>query len=108
MTARTCLLVAALSGGLAVTLGAFGAHGLNDTKYLERTYADLPEKTVAGMEVPASWKYFRDFETAVDYQFMHTAALLACGLLPAPVRFGAAISLLKGSPSAGRPLRKCH
>jgi uncharacterized membrane protein YgdD (TMEM256/DUF423 family) len=81
MTARTCLLVAALSGGLAVTLGAFGAHGLNDTKYLERRYADLPAKTVAGMEVPASWKYFRDFETAVDYQFMHTAALLACGIL---------------------------
>ena len=47
MTARTCLLVAALSGGLAVTLGAFGAHGLNDTKYLERKYADLPAKTVA-------------------------------------------------------------
>jgi uncharacterized membrane protein YgdD (TMEM256/DUF423 family) len=81
MTARTCLLVAALSGGLAVTLGAFGAHGLNDTKYLERKYADLPAKTVAGMEVPASWKYFRDFETAVHYQFTHTAALIACGLL---------------------------
>jgi uncharacterized membrane protein YgdD (TMEM256/DUF423 family) len=66
---------------LGVVLGAFGAHGLNDTKYLERKYAEVPEKVVAGLSVPASWKYFRDFETAVDYQLAHTAALLACGLL---------------------------
>ena len=81
MTPRTCLIAAALSGAVAVTLGAFGAHGLNDTKFLERKYGDLPAKTVAGMEVPASWKYFRDFETAVDYQFVPTAALLGCGIL---------------------------
>jgi uncharacterized membrane protein YgdD (TMEM256/DUF423 family) len=81
MSPRTPLLLAAISGMLSVILGAFGAHGLNDTKYLEKKYADTPDKIIAGMTVPASWKYFRDFETAVDYQLAHTAALLACGLL---------------------------
>ena len=81
MSPRTPLLLACFSGMLSVILGAFGAHGLNDTKFLEKKYADTPDKVVAGMTVPASWKYFRDFETAVDYQLTHTAALLACGLL---------------------------
>jgi len=81
MSTRTALLAAAISGMLSVILGAFGAHGLNDTKYLERKYADTPPKTVAGMQMPAAFKYFRDFETAVDYQLTHTTALLACGLL---------------------------
>ncbi|MEY3172351.1 MAG: hypothetical protein RLZZ436_264 [Planctomycetota bacterium] len=81
MSPRTVLLIAALSGLLSVILGAFGAHGLNDTKYLERKYADMPAKTVAGLQLPAAFKYFRDFETGVDYQLTHTAALLACGLL---------------------------
>jgi uncharacterized membrane protein YgdD (TMEM256/DUF423 family) len=81
MNARLCLTLAALFGFLGVTLGAFGAHGLNDTKYLEKRYADLPEKTVAGQQFPASYKYFRDFETGVEYQLTHTAALLAVGLL---------------------------
>ena len=81
MSPRVCLCVAALSGFLAVMLGAFGAHGLNDTKFLEKKYADLEPKNIAGFQVPASYKYFRDFETAVHYQLTHTAALLACGLL---------------------------
>ena len=81
MNARVCLSLAAVSGFVAVLLGAFGAHGLNDTKFLENKYADMAPKTVAGFSVPASFKYFRDFETGVDYQLTHTAALLACGLL---------------------------
>lgn len=81
MSPRTALITAAVSGLLSVALGAFGAHGLNDTKFLERKYADTPAKTVAGMEVPAAFKYFRDFETGVDYQLTHTVALLVCGLL---------------------------
>lgn len=68
MSPRTALFTAAVSGLFSVVLGAFGAHGLNDTKFLERKYADTPAKTVAGMEVPAAFKYFRDFETGVDYQ----------------------------------------
>ncbi|MFM7831601.1 MAG: DUF423 domain-containing protein [Planctomycetaceae bacterium] len=81
MNARLCLTLAALSGFLGVALGAFGAHGLNDTKFLENRYAELPEKNVAGQKFPASYKYFRDFETGVEYQLTHTAALLAVGLL---------------------------
>ncbi len=81
MTPRLILVTAAISGLFSVLLGAFGAHGLNDTKYLERKYAETPPKIVAGMSVPASFKYFRDFETGVDYQLTHTVALLVCGLL---------------------------
>lgn len=81
MNAARCLTLAALFGFLGVALGAFGAHGLNDTKYLEKRYADLPEKNVAGQTFPASFKYFRDFETGVEYHLTHTAALLAVGLL---------------------------
>jgi len=81
MNAARCLTLAALFGFFGVALGAFGAHGLNDTKYLEKRYADLPEKNVAGQTFPASFKYFRDFETGVEYHLTHTAALLAVGLL---------------------------
>lgn len=54
------LTIAALLGMVAVILGAFGAHGLEktlDTRMLQR------------------------FHTGVEYQFYHTAALLAVGLL---------------------------
>lgn len=54
------LLFAALFGVLAVSLGAFGAHGLEklvDTKMLQR------------------------FHTGVEYQFYHTLALGLTGLL---------------------------
>ncbi|MCU0428829.1 MAG: DUF423 domain-containing protein [Cytophagaceae bacterium] len=55
------LLAASLLGGLSVGIGAFGAHAwapfLKDTGRLET------------------------FETAVRYQFYHTLALLACGIL---------------------------
>ena len=58
--AKTFLLIAAISGGLAVVLGAFGAHGLKGR---------LPEDLLAV------------YHTAVEYQFYHTFALLAAGLL---------------------------
>lgn len=51
---------AALSGFLAVALGAFGAHGLKD---------HLPA------DLLAVW------QTAVQYQFWHTLALLGIGIL---------------------------
>ena len=61
MTARLLLQLAALLGGLGVAIGAFGAHALHDT--LVRTgRADT-------------------FETAVRYQFYHTLAVLAVGVL---------------------------
>lgn len=61
MTARLILQLAALLGALSVGIGAFAAHGLRKT--LE----------AAGR--------FETFETAVRYQFYHTLALLAVGVL---------------------------
>lgn len=54
------LFIGALLGGLAVALGAFGAHGLKARL--------APEKLVT-------------FETGVRYQVYHSLALLAVGLV---------------------------
>ena len=55
------IYIAAVQGALAVTIGAFGAHALkNHLVAIGRT--DV-------------------FETAVKYQFYHTFALLAVGIL---------------------------
>ena len=57
---KTVLSVAAISGLLAVALGAFGAHGL---------------KAIISPEMLEVYK------TGVQYQFYHTFALLAVGIL---------------------------
>jgi uncharacterized membrane protein YgdD (TMEM256/DUF423 family) len=61
MSPRLILQLAALLGGLTVAIGAFGAHGLR-----------------AMLEASGR---FDTFETAVRYQFYHTLALLAVGVL---------------------------
>lgn len=61
MNARLIILLAAVLGALGVSLGAFGAHALK--AHLEATGR------------------LETFETAVRYQFYHTLALLALGLL---------------------------
>jgi uncharacterized membrane protein YgdD (TMEM256/DUF423 family) len=61
MSTRLILQLAALLGGLTVAIGAFGAHGLR------------PMLEASGR--------FDTFETAVRYQFYHTLALLAVGVL---------------------------
>jgi uncharacterized membrane protein YgdD (TMEM256/DUF423 family) len=53
--------IIALSGALSVALGAFAAHGLQDS---------------------LSETYLQTFRTAVLYQFLHTIALLALVSLP--------------------------
>jgi len=58
--ARLFLSIGAISGALAVMLGAFGAHGLK---------AKLSEKMLA------------NYMTGVEYHFYHTFAILAVGLL---------------------------
>ena len=58
--ARIFLLLAAISGFTGVALGAFAAHGLR---------ARLPEGMLGV------------FQTGVQYQLWHTAALIAVGLL---------------------------
>ena len=60
MSAQLIIKCAAISGFLAVALGAFGAHGLK---------GKLP---VDMMNV---------YQTAVQYQFYHTMALLAVAIL---------------------------
>ncbi len=60
MSARFTLVTAALLGALAVALGAFAAHGL-------KSILSAPLLEV--------------FQTGVDYQFWHVAALLVTGLL---------------------------
>ena len=57
---RFWLIVAALSGGLCVALGAFGAHALKNV-------LDVYSREI--------------YEKAVQYQMFHTAALLVVGIL---------------------------
>lgn len=57
---KKTLIIAAISGMLAVMLGAFGAHGL---------------KKIISPEMLEVYK------TGVQYQFYHTIALLAVGIL---------------------------
>lgn len=61
MNSKTILISAAVSGALAVGLGAFGAHALK---------AFLAETARTGT-----------YQTAVTYHFYHTLALLATGIL---------------------------
>ena len=63
MSARLILQLAAVLGALTVAIGAFGAHGLR------------PMLEASGRA--------DTFETAVRYQFYHTLALLAVGVLAA-------------------------
>ncbi len=60
MSARICLLVAALSGFMVVVLGAFAAHALR---------ASLPDRL------------YEVFQTGVQYQMFHTLALFMLGHL---------------------------
>ena len=81
MSPRTCLILATLFGLLAVLLGAFGAHGLGDSDgYLQRKYASTEPKNIAGSSLPASYKYYLDYQTAVRYHMWHALALLGIGL----------------------------
>ena len=57
---RTFLIIAGISGSLAVALGAFGAHALQSM---------LSPKDLA------------TFHTGVEYQFYHTLALIGVALL---------------------------
>ena len=74
------LLIGAISGFLAVALGAFGAHGL-ETRFEKQGYEGL-----ALLDKLDPWK------TAAQYQLVHALALLAVGLLAAR-RCGLAINL---------------
>jgi uncharacterized membrane protein YgdD (TMEM256/DUF423 family) len=61
MNSNTCIVAGALLGGLAVVLGAFGAHGLES--YL------------------AEHNQAANYETAARYQMYHALALVLVGVL---------------------------
>ena len=81
MSARICLSLAAALAFVAVLAGAFGAHGLSDSGYLERSYSDMEPKNISGMELPPGYKYLQDFRTGVRYHMWHALALFGVGLL---------------------------
>ncbi len=83
------LVVGALLGGLAVALGAFGAHGL------EGMLRGSDEILSA-----AAQKQLANWETAARYQMYHALALLAVGIL-AGRRCSAAIHLAGVTMTAG-------
>lgn len=58
---KTIYIIASISAGLAVALGAFGAHGLQS--------------------LTSDPKIIHGYETAVEYQFYHSLALFITGLL---------------------------
>ena len=79
-SARTWVVVGAISAGIAVVTGAFGAHGLEDR--LSAVYGDTV-RNIAGLEVPATYKYLQDFNTAARYQMYHALGLIALGSIAA-------------------------
>ena len=74
---RNWMVLGAILAGLAVVFGAFGAHGLEGQ--LTDLYGD-EVKTIAGLEVPATYKYLRDFNTGAEYQMYHALGLLSLGI----------------------------
>lgn len=67
------LVLAAIVCGLAVGLGAFGAHGLK--KHLNETY-----------EVEVAKKKLDQWETAAHYQMTHGLAVLGLSILAITIR----------------------
>ncbi|MBL7747615.1 MAG: DUF423 domain-containing protein [Chitinophagaceae bacterium] len=58
---KKSLIAAAIFGGLAVALGAFGAHGLE--------------------KITSDEKILHGYQTGVQYQMYHALALIAVGIL---------------------------
>lgn len=76
---RLWVVTGAIVAGLAVVLGAFGAHGAEAV--LLEVHQSAEPKTIAGMDVPASYKYLQDYRTAAAYQMTHAVAIILVGLL---------------------------
>lgn len=72
------LAIGAIMGGIAVSAGALGAHGLDH--YFVVKYADQTRE-LTGETVSAAQKALADFKTGAEYQMYHALALLTVGLL---------------------------
>lgn len=79
MSGNKWLTSGAVLAGLAVVFGAFAAHGLD--QFLVDKYGSAPAKTVAGFEIPATYKYLQDFKTGAEYQMYHALGMIVVGLL---------------------------
>lgn len=76
---RLWCTVGAIVAGTAVILGAFGAHGAEGI--LKDVHKSAESKEIAGLSVPASYKYLQDFRTAAHYQMIHGIAIFLVGVL---------------------------
>lgn len=76
--ARTWIVLGGVLACLSVVFGAFGAHGLEGT--LNDIYGDATKK-IAGLEVPATYKYLQDFNTGARYQMYNALGLIALGVI---------------------------
>lgn len=79
-TPRQWIITGAVLAALAVVFGAFGAHGLESR--LAAVYGDQ-QRSIAGLDVPATYKYLQDFKTGADYHMYHALGLLALGIASA-------------------------
>lgn len=85
MDGLTWLRIGAISGFVAVALGAFGAHGLSDRfKPLETDPFPIQQSKRRSLE---------NFETAARYQMYHALALAAVGLLAISGRTAGALTV---------------
>ena len=78
---------------IAVGMGAFGAHVVSND-VLPSVHGEADAKSVATMEVPAAYKAYLDYKTAVLYQMVHGFGIILAGLLG---RRGKAHMLLQGA-----------
>ena len=76
---KSWLTIGATLAGLAVVTGAFAAHGIDE--FCAKKYQDARTKSIAGLEIPVSWKRLQDVKTAAEYQMYHALGLIAVGLL---------------------------
>ena len=66
--------------GVAVALGAFGAHVVSQD-ILPTVHEETPVKRVAGFDMPGSYKAYLDYKTAVLYQMIHGIGIIIVGSL---------------------------
>lgn len=76
---RLWCTVGAIFAALGVVFGAFGAHFLDPI--LLDVHKSAEPKIIAGLEVPASYKYLQDFKTGSAYHLAHALAIVLVGFL---------------------------
>lgn len=67
MSGKSCILIGIVLAGLAVVIGAFGAHGL--------------EKQLSYLEPTAFAKKLDNWKTGAMYQFFHALGIISIGTL---------------------------